>query len=249
MPPWRRSRSVRGGRLAAPHAARAQDRAAELRREPWSTPRRSSPHSRPPTWASRWKFAVWEAEYSALVIEWFAEAVDHLYGEVAPLGDGRARHADPRARRRRRRDHAVELPGADARGEARARAGQRQQRRPQAGRAVAAGGAAAGRAGHRGGPARRRASTSSRDSARWPARRSAVHMDVDALGFTGSTAVGPADDAVRRRLEPEEGVARAGREVAEPRARRRRRHRRRSPRTRRRASSATPARCATPARA
>ena len=35
-----------------------------------------------------WKFAVWEAEYSAVVIEWFAEAIDHLYGEVAPLGEG-----------------------------------------------------------------------------------------------------------------------------------------------------------------
>jgi len=34
-----------------------------------------------------WTFAVWEVEYSALVIEWFAEAIDHLYGEVAPLGE------------------------------------------------------------------------------------------------------------------------------------------------------------------
>lgn len=32
------------------------------------------------------KFSVWEVEYSASVIEWFAEAVDHLYGEIAPTG-------------------------------------------------------------------------------------------------------------------------------------------------------------------
>ena len=37
------------------------------------------------------KFSVWEVEYSALVIEWYAEAVDHLYGEVAPMGS--AAHA------------------------------------------------------------------------------------------------------------------------------------------------------------
>jgi acyl-CoA reductase-like NAD-dependent aldehyde dehydrogenase len=30
--------------------------------------------------------AYWETEYSADVMEWFAEAVDHIYGEVAPLG-------------------------------------------------------------------------------------------------------------------------------------------------------------------
>jgi acyl-CoA reductase-like NAD-dependent aldehyde dehydrogenase len=31
---------------------------------------------------------IWEVEYSAEVLEWFAEAVDHLYDEVAPLGWG-----------------------------------------------------------------------------------------------------------------------------------------------------------------
>ncbi|WP_329232012.1 MULTISPECIES: aldehyde dehydrogenase [Streptomyces] len=36
-------------------------------------------------------YAIWEVEYSAEVVEWFAEAVDHLYGQVAPLGD--AAHA------------------------------------------------------------------------------------------------------------------------------------------------------------
>lgn len=32
-------------------------------------------------------FATWEVEYSAVVVEWFAEAIDHLYGDVAPLGE------------------------------------------------------------------------------------------------------------------------------------------------------------------
>jgi len=32
------------------------------------------------------KWSVWEVEYSASVIEWFAEAIDHLYGEIAPTG-------------------------------------------------------------------------------------------------------------------------------------------------------------------
>lgn len=35
--------------------------------------------------------ALGEAEYSAVVMEWFAEAIDHLYGEVAPMGS--AAHA------------------------------------------------------------------------------------------------------------------------------------------------------------
>ena len=30
-------------------------------------------------------FATWEVEYSAVVVEWFAEAVDHLYGEKSRL--------------------------------------------------------------------------------------------------------------------------------------------------------------------
>ncbi|MDV6286773.1 aldehyde dehydrogenase [Rhodococcus jostii] len=30
--------------------------------------------------------ATWEVEYSAEVFEWFGESVDHLFGEVAPLG-------------------------------------------------------------------------------------------------------------------------------------------------------------------
>jgi acyl-CoA reductase-like NAD-dependent aldehyde dehydrogenase len=30
--------------------------------------------------------SAWEVDYSAECLEWFAEALDHLYGEVAPLG-------------------------------------------------------------------------------------------------------------------------------------------------------------------
>ena len=66
-------------------------------------------------------------------IRWHAEATDKLYGQVAPTARGHDRDDHPRAVRRGRRGHPVELPGADGRLEARARARDRQHGRDQAG--------------------------------------------------------------------------------------------------------------------
>ena len=74
----------------------------------------------------------------------------------------------------------------------------------------------------------------------------AAHPGVDKVAFTGSTEVGQADRAGRRR-QPEEGVARARRQVAEHRLRRRRPRRARSPAPPTRSSSTT-ASAAAPAR-
>ena len=58
---------------------------------------------------------------AAKTIQWYAETIDKIYGEVGPTGPGRAVARDPRADRRRGRDRALELP-ADHHGlEARAR--------------------------------------------------------------------------------------------------------------------------------
>ncbi len=58
-------------------------------------------------------------------------------------------------------------------------------------------------------------STSSPASARMPGAPLASHPDVDKIAFTGSTEVGQADRA-RRRRQPQEGVAGARWQVAEP---------------------------------
>ena len=78
---------------------------------------------------------------------------------------------DPRAARRRRPDHPVELPAADARLEDRAGARRRQHRRAQAGRDDAAHRAAL-RRGLPAGRAARRASSTSSPATAAPARRS-----------------------------------------------------------------------------
>ena len=94
---------------------------------------------------------------AATTIQWYAETIDKVYGEVGPTGPGRAVAGDPRADRRRRRDRALELPADHHRLEAGRRPGDRQLGRAQAGLPVAADRAAPGRAGRRGRAAGRRA--------------------------------------------------------------------------------------------
>ena len=72
----------------------------------------------------------------------------------------------------------------------------------------------------------------------------ALHMDVDCIAFTGSTATGRQMHAVRRAVEPEARLARVRRQVAEHRVRRLRRSRHAPPQPRRSRSSSTRARCA-----
>ena len=104
---------------------------------------------------------------------------------------GRRRGDDlPRAARRRRADHAVELPADDRRLEARARAGGRQHRRAQA-RGADAADRAASSSGSRSRPACPRAwSTSSSGPGRTCGQRLVEHPDVAKVAFTGSTEVG-----------------------------------------------------------
>ncbi len=77
----------------------------------------------------------------------------------------------------------------------------------------------------------------------------ALHMDVDCIAFTGSTAHRQADAAVRGAVEHEARVARVRRQVAEHRARGLPGPRSGGRRRRRRRSSSTRARCARRARA
>ena len=109
----------------------------------------------------------------------------------------RRRRARGRAARRRRADRAVELPAADGGLEARARAGVRQHRGPQAGRDDAADRAAAGRDLPGGRAARRRGEHRHRRRGRRAPRSCAP--DVDKVAFTGSTAVGKDIQARARR--------------------------------------------------
>ena len=89
------------------------------------------------------------------------------------------------AGRRRRPDHPLELPAADAGLEVGPGPGLRQHRRHEAGRADAADRPARGRAGRSRPASRRASSTSSTASARRPAHAMVVHPDVDKIAFTG----------------------------------------------------------------
>ena len=121
---------------------------------------------------------------------------------------GHRRRGHARAARRRRGDHAVELPAGDSGLEDRAGAGVRQLRRLQAGRARA--GVAVDARGHR--PARRPAAGRAQpgDGPRLArsAPRSPSSPDIDAVSFTGSQDVGP----VGRRRRGEDRRARAARD-------------------------------------
>ena len=103
--------------------------------------------------------------------------------EYAGFGPG------PRAARRRRAGHPVELPAADGGLEAGARAGRGQHLRAQAGRDHAAVGAAAGRDLPAGRPAAGRGEHRDRRGGR-PGAALVAHPGVDKVAFTGSTEVG-----------------------------------------------------------
>ncbi len=75
------------------------------------------------------------------------------------------------------------------------------------------------------------------------------HMDVDVLAFTGSTEVGKYFLTLLRRIQHEAGLARVRRQVAQHRAGRRAQPRHRRPAARPSASGSTRARSAPPARA
>ena len=89
------------------------------------------------------------------------------------------------AGRRRRPDHPLELPAADAGLEVGPGPGLRQHHRPEAGRADAVDRPARWRAGHGGRLPRRASSTSSTAWAKRPAPPSCAHPDVDKIAFTG----------------------------------------------------------------
>ena len=160
-------------------------------------------------------------------------------------GRRRRRHDLPRAARRRRPDHALELPAGDRLVEGRAGARGGQHGRPQAGRADPAdrararadrarGGAARGRAQRR-----RRARVGLRPAAgRAPRRRQDRLHRLDR---------GRPRDRRRRRADDQAGDARARRQVGERRSSPTPTSRRR-PRPRRARCSATPARTAARAR-
>ena len=91
------------------------------------------------------------------VVEFAAGAPHLLKGEFSDnAGTGIDVHSHAPAARRRRRHHAVQLPGHDPALEVRAGARRRQRLHPQALRTGPLRAAAPGRALHRGGPARRR---------------------------------------------------------------------------------------------
>ena len=115
-------------------------------------------------------------------------------------GQARVRVPGPRreAARRRRADHPVELPAADARLEDRPGPRRRQHGRPQAGLDDAAVARCSSPTSAARPTCRRASSTSSRARARsgWP---SSPTPDVDKVAFTGSTEIGKQDRAGRRR--------------------------------------------------
>ena len=122
-----------GGRSRPPTAPRSCTGSptrsrASTRSSPCS--RRATPASRSATRAARWAMVVETFRY-------YAGAPERLLGDTIPVAGGVGDDV-PRAARRRRADHAVELPAHDRLVEARAGARGRQHRRAQAGRADAA---------------------------------------------------------------------------------------------------------------
>ena len=157
-----------------------------------------------------------------------------------------------RAGRRLRRDHPVELPARDGGLEARAGARDGQHLRPEAGVEHAAHGSQAGRDPRRDGPAQGRRERHHRR--RGERRRGAGVAPRRRQGRLHGLDGGRAPDHAARLEHDQEGDARAGRQVAEHRLRRRRHGRRRSTarsgrRSSTRARSASPARgCCSPSR-
>ena len=151
----RRSTTGAGPTRRRPSARRVLLRLAELDpgepRRSWRCSSRSTSASRS---ATRCRSTCPSA---AKTIQWYAETIDKVYGEVGPTGPDALVARDPRADRGGRRDRALELP-ADHHGlEAGRGAGDRQLGRPQAGSQSPLTRAAARGAGLRGRPAGRRA--------------------------------------------------------------------------------------------
>ena len=151
---------------------------------------------------------------------YYAGGAGALLGDTIPVAGGIGVHG-PRAARRRRADHAVELPADDRGVEARAGAGGGQHRRAQAGRADAADRAALRAASRSRRGSRRASSTSSSGPGRTCGTRLVEHPDVAKIAFTGSTEVGRVDRR-RRGADDQARDARARRQVGERRLRRRR---------------------------
>ena len=77
--------------------------------------------------------AAGEVDYAASFFEWFGGEAERVYGQVVPADEpGEPRPRAAPAGRRRRRDHAVELPGRDDDPQARPGDGRRLHERRQA---------------------------------------------------------------------------------------------------------------------
>ena len=181
------------------------------------------------------------------VIRYYAGAVDKFFGHTIPVERDGVAHDVPRADRRRRPDHALELPAQHRQLEDRPRARRRQHGGAEARVADAALGAALRRAGRRGGhpgrgaERRPRAGRDGRERAGRASRRRQDRLHrVDRGGRRASPARAAATD--------EAGDARAGRQVGLRRLRRRRPGEGRGG-WRRTRCSRTAARTAAPARA
>ena len=133
--------------------------------------------------------------------------------EVAVGGAGRQLAGRARAGRRRRRDHAVELPAAPDRREGRAGAGRRLHGRAQAERGRAAERVRPRRDHRRGRPAGRRLQPRHRASGPVVGEAIAAHPGVDMVSFTGSTRAGRRVSELRR-ADGQARRARARRQVA-----------------------------------
>ena len=151
----------------------------------------NSPCSRRWTWASPSSTALAvDVGATARTIAWYAEAWTDLRRDRTDGGLG-AGPDHARADGRDRRGGALELPddrmAAWKLGPALA-AGNSVVLKPSEKSPLTR--SAPGRAGHRGQPARRRIQRRARLRPRGRRRALALHMDVDAIGFTGSTRVG-----------------------------------------------------------
>ena len=167
-------------------------------------------------------------------------------GRAVAGGHGRDDH--PRAGRRRRRGHPLELPGPDGGLEARAGARDRQQRRDQAGLDDVAEPAPDRGARRRGRHPRRRAQRRDRARATPSARRSAAIPTSTASRSPARPRSAGASSHYAAEIEPQARPARARRQEPAARLRRRRGPRPTSPRTSRSRSSGTWARTARPGR-
>ena len=238
-----KARAARRGARSRRRSGRARCTRWPTRSRPttrsWRCSRRATPASRSATRAAR----------SAMVVDtfrYYAGAPERLLGDTIPVAGGAGVHR-ARAARRRRADHAVELPAHDRLLEARAGARGRQHGRAQAGRADAADRAAL-RASSRARPGCPTAwSTSSSGPGATCGQRLVEHPDVAKIAFTGLDRGRPLDRG-RRGGDDQARHARARRQVGQRRVRRRRPRGGRGRRAARRCS-ATPARTAARARA